>query len=141
MIIAKPYNNISSKYKIKIIFKDKIKSSIVSTNRPGQIFLSTTRPHSPRCNRIYFFLFKKKTHTHTNKNKNKLKKRKKKTKGENDRKMSFLWTVSVENLTGYDNIICKFALCTFNLRDQETKWESVLKNTRLWKIFPYICLL
>ena len=26
--------------------------------------------------------------------------------------------ISVENLMGYDDIICEFALCTFNLLDQ-----------------------
>ena len=26
--------------------------------------------------------------------------------------------ISVENPTGYDDIVCKFALCTFNLRDR-----------------------
>ena len=26
--------------------------------------------------------------------------------------------ISVENLTGYDNILCEFALCTFNLLDR-----------------------
>ena len=26
--------------------------------------------------------------------------------------------VSVENLTGYDDIVCEFALCTFNLLDR-----------------------
>ena len=26
--------------------------------------------------------------------------------------------MSVENLTGYDDIVCKFALCTFNLLDR-----------------------
>ena len=35
--------------------------------------------------------------------------------------MLLLLTVSVENLTRYDNIVLKFALCTFNLGDQPTK--------------------
>ena len=30
--------------------------------------------------------------------------------------------ISVENLTGYDDFVCEFALCTFNLFDQS--WVS-----------------
>ena len=48
--------------------------------------------------------------------------------------MLLLWTVSVENLTGYNNIVCEFALCTVNLRDQPIKWERLLK-----KILENIC--
>ena len=47
---------------------------------------------------------------------------------------------SVENLKRYDDIVWQFALCTFNLHDQPTKRERMLKN-KLWKIFEYICLL
>ena len=36
--------------------------------------------------------------------------------------MLLLSTVSVENLTGYDDIVCEFSLCTFNLRDQPAKF-------------------
>ena len=32
-----------------------------------------------------------------------------------------LLTAVVGNLTGYDDIVCEFALCAFNLRDQPTK--------------------
>ena len=32
-----------------------------------------------------------------------------------------LLTAVVGNLTGYDDIVCEFALCDFNLRDQLTK--------------------
>ena len=42
--------------------------------------------------------------------------------------MLYLWTVSAENLTEYDDIVCEFALCTFNLRDQPIKRERVLKE-------------
>ena len=55
--------------------------------------------------------------------------------------MLLLLVVFVENLTGYDDIVCEFALRTFNLRDQPTKRERVLKNTKVWKTFVYICLL
>ena len=34
-------------------------SSLYSGNRPGEIFLSLTRPHSRMCIRIYSFNFKK----------------------------------------------------------------------------------
>ena len=52
--------------------------------------------------------------------------------------MLLLLTISVENLIGYDDIIWQFALCSFNLRDQQTKRELVLKNNKLWKTFVYI---
>ena len=37
--------------------------------------------------------------------------------------MLLLWTVSVENLTIYNDIVCGFALCGFNIRDQS--WISL----------------
>ena len=40
------------------------KSSLVSGNRPGEFFLSLTRPSSRMCIRVYIFCFKK-THTQT----------------------------------------------------------------------------
>ena len=48
-----------------------------------------------------------------------------------------LLTISAKNLTRYNNIIWQFVLCTFNLPDQPTKRERVLKNN----ILVYICLL
>ena len=33
--------------------------------------------------------------------------------------MLLFWTVSVENLTGYDDIVCEFFLRTFNLRTKK----------------------
>ena len=57
-----------------------------------------------------------------------------------EKMLLLLLTVFVENLTGYDDIVCEFALCTFNLRDQRTKRELVLKNNIIWKTFVYICL-
>ena len=54
--------------------------------------------------------------------------------------MLLLWTVSVENVMGYDDIVSEFAPCTFSLRGQPTKRERVLKS-KLWKTFVCICLL
>ena len=39
------------------------KSSFVSGNWPGEIFLSLTRPHKPNVYEDIYFLFQKKTHT------------------------------------------------------------------------------
>ena len=76
------------------------KSSPVSGNRPGENFLSLTCPHCQMCIRIYIFLLKK----------NKKKQEDKKSKKTKEEKR-----ISVENLTGYEDIVCEFALCTFNL--------------------------
>ena len=51
--------------------------------------------------------------------------------------MLLLLAISVENLTGYNNILWQFALCTFNLPDQPTKSERVLKNNQP----VFVCLL
>ena len=51
--------------------------------------------------------------------------------------MLLLLTMSVENFTGYNNIVWQFALCTFNLLDQSTKREQVLKDNKR----VYVCLL
>ena len=59
--------------------------------------------------RIYIFSFKKKKKKKKKKIKKKEGKKKKETKEEK--------RISVENLTGHDVIVCKFALCTFNLLD------------------------
>ena len=61
-----------------------------------------------KCVPKYIFLNKKKT-----KKKNKQTRRQKKANKTKEEK----W-ISVENLMGYDDIICEFALCTFNLLDQ-----------------------
>ena len=50
-----------------------------------------------------------------------------------------LITISVENLTRYDDIVWEIALCTFNL--VIIKAEHILKNNKLWKTFVYISLL
>ena len=60
------------------------------------MFLSFNRPHCQMCIRIYIFHLKK-----TNKTRRQKAKETKKEK-----------RISVENLTGYDHIVCEFALCT-----------------------------
>ena len=59
-------------------------------NRRVKYFLSFARSHCRMCITIYVF---------------KNTKREKKTKQENG--------ISVANLTGYNEIVCEFALCTF----------------------------
>ena len=52
-----------------------------------------------------------------------------------------LLTISVSNLTRYNVIVWEFALCIFNLRDQLTKRENVLKTMNFGKhlyIFVYL---
>ena len=61
-----------------------------------------------KCVPKYIFLTKKKT-----KKKHKQTRRQKKANKTKEEKR-----ISVENLMGYDDIICEFALCTFNLLDQ-----------------------
>ena len=72
------------------------KSILVSANQPGETFLSLTLPNNRICFRIYISNWKK------DKEQRKLKKKKR---------------ISAENLIGCDNIVCEFALCTFNLLD------------------------
>ena len=64
-----------------------------------KIVLSLTRPHSQMCIRPYIFNQKKNKQARTQKAKE--------TKEEK--------RISVKNLTGYDDVVCEFALCTFNL--------------------------
>ena len=117
----------------------------------AKMFPSHTCPHSRMCIHNIYFSFQKKnkkekqkkhTHTHINKKQKKLKKieKQKKPKKKRSKKMSLL-TISVENLTGYNDIAWQFALCALNLRDQLTKRERVVKSNKLWKIFACICLL
>ena len=49
-----------------------------------------------------------------------------------------LLTISVSNLTRYDVIVWEFALCIFNLRDQLTKREDVLKTMNFGSICIYL---
>ena len=70
-----------------------------------KVSLSVTCLHSRMCIRIYIFNFKTKT-----KKENKKTKKAKETKKEK--------RISEENLTGYDDVVCEFALCTFNLLDR-----------------------
>ena len=73
------------------------------------------------------FCFKQKK-SHKQKAKETKENRKTKETKEEKRKKMLLLTVSVENLMGYDDIVCEFALCTFNLRDQQRKRERAKKR-------------
>ena len=79
------------------------KSSLVSGNRPGEIFLSLTRPHGEMYIKIYI-------------KKKKKKKRKKKTKKANNTEEEK--RIYVEYITRYDDILREFSLCIFNLLDR-----------------------
>ena len=70
----------------------------------GQVkdFLSLTRPHSRMRIRIHNFNLKEK-------------KKREKTKKAKETKEEY--KISVENLTGYVDIVCEYFLCTFNLHD------------------------
>ena len=120
------------------------KSSLVSENRLGIIFVSLASPHSRMCIRIYIYCFIQNKLKKIQKQKKTKKKRRNKITAQ---KMKFsnknffifcvqwmllMLSVSVENLTGYDDIVCEFTLCTFNLRDQLLKRECVLKNNKLF---------
>ena len=81
-------------------------------------FLSFTHPRSQMCITIYIFCSKhKKTDTHKQKTKETKENRKiKETEEEKEEENVFAFsTVSVENLTGYDYMVCEFALCNFNI--------------------------
>ena len=55
------------------------------------------------CIKIYIFNFKKNT---------------KKTRRQKAKEIKDEKRISVENLTGYDDIVCAFAMCAFNLLDR-----------------------
>ena len=79
--------------------------------------------HSParivECVSECMLLIKKKTHTHTRTNtKHKKKSRLQKAEETKEEKI-----ISVVNLTGYDDIVCKFSLCTFNLLDPSVNFS------------------
>ena len=78
-------------------------SSLFSGNRSGENHSSA---HTARCVSDYIFLIKKKQEG------KKKRKEKEKKKKEPKKKRKY------ENLTGYDGIVCEFALCTFNLLDR-----------------------
>ena len=85
------------------------------------------------CVSEYIFRFKK---TYTRKQIVKQIKEKKKRSQKKRRKLMLLYgTVDMGSLTGCDDIVCKFALFIFNLQDQPTEKEHVLKNNKLWKRF------
>ena len=78
------------------------KISLVFGNRSGEFFLSLTCPHSRMYIRIYISDWKTQQTKKT-----------KKVKETKEEKRIF-----VKNLKGYDDIICKFDLCTFYLLDR-----------------------
>ena len=92
-----------------------------------KIFSLLTRPHSRMCIRIYIFFQTKKQKAKETKGDRKIERNQKKKRR---KKMLLLLTISVENLTGYNDVVWKFALCTFNLPDHPTKRERVLKNNK-----------
>ena len=71
--------------------------------RVNKIFFT----HPPALSNVYqnIYFFQKK--------KERKKKKTKKVQATKEEKR-----ITVENLTGYDDIVCKFALCTFNLLDR-----------------------
>ena len=74
-----------------------------------KIFVSLTRPQSRMYIRIYIFNYQIKKIM-----------RQKKAKETKEEKITF-----VENLTGYDDISCEFALSTFNLLDRVVNFSWV----------------
>ena len=80
------------------------KISLVSGNRPGEIFFIIHPPAQSNVYQNIYFYFQKK--------KNTKKQEDKKIKGTKEEK-----TISVENPTEYDDIVREFALCNFNLPD------------------------
>ena len=87
-----------------------------------------------------FFVSNKKKHAHKNAKETK---ENRKTKEKEKVRENVLFAVN--SICGKSNWIRRYrlwiALCTFNLRDQRTKTERVLKNNIIWKTFVYICLL
>ena len=79
------------------------KNSLVSGNRQGEkIFITRPPTRIIECVSEYIFLISKK-------------KKKRKEKG-----------ISVENLTGYHDIVCDFAMCAFNLLDRVLNFSWLL---------------
>ena len=68
---------------------------------------------------LYIFSFKKKTKK-TKQNKKKTRSQKKANETKEEKR------ISVENLTGFDDIVCKFALCTSNLLIKSSRREFLL---------------
>ena len=67
--------------------------------------------HPPPTKNIFFFVSK--THTQANKKQKKLKKKREKQmkpKKKRRKKIVLLWTVSMENVIGYNDIFCKFGV-------------------------------
>ena len=95
-----------------IILRPQKKVLLVSGNRPGEKFFITHLPaESNVYQNQYFCFFKKKT-------------RRQKAKETKEEKR-----ICLENLTGYDDIVCEVALCIFNLctHFQEQKFKKIIK--------------
>ena len=76
------------------------KNTLVSENRPGEKFFYHSPTFIGKCVPEYIFLILK---SHK-------KARRQKAKETKEEKR-----ICVENLTGNDDIVCEFAVCTFNL--------------------------
>ena len=84
------------------------KNSLVSGNRPGKSWFYHSPARIVECVSEYIFFSKK-----SNQKKQKTKEQNEKTKKCKETKEEK--RISMENLKGYDDIVCEFALCTFNL--------------------------
>ena len=84
------------------------KSSLVSGNRPGKTWFYRSPARIVECVSEYIFFSKK-----SNKKKTKTKEQNEKTKKCKETKEEK--RISMENLKGYNDIVCEFSLCTFNL--------------------------
>ena len=97
------------------------KSSLVSGNRPGEkFFITHPRAQSNVYQNMYFSFPNKANKKKPNKQTRRQKKRKTKKETKEQKR------ISVENLTEYDDIVCEFALCTFNLLDQLVNFSPLL---------------
>ena len=54
--------------------------------------------------------------------------------------MLFLWTVSLENLTGYDDIVCELAVCTFNLQLYIFVYLMLVMKTNIYECSKNVSL-
>ena len=68
------------------------------------------------CIRIYIFNLKNKKH--------------KKIRGQKSKETKEEKIISVENLTGYGDIVCEFALCTFKLLDRLVNFPWLFMQIR-----------
>ena len=100
------------------MFKAYKKSSFASGNWLVEFFLSLPRPNSRMCIRIYIFDFKTKQKNNSNHNNYK-------TKSKETEEEKIMSMENVTDLTGYDDIVCEYALCTFNLLDRDINFSRL----------------